>query len=653
MRPVILSFLYLSSIFFTGTASAAGDYIVSPTGATNDQDVINKAIEKASERGGGSPVIYPTDGKLTWKGIEWKVRSYDGEPGGENNKWLTNGAYIDDLGRLHLTITKEGDTFYSSELCTPTKYRYGVFRWRIETPLNDLDPNVCLGGFTYLNDTTEIDIEYSKWIHDTRELWYSNQPHHFPGYQIEQAQPIIGEIDWSPSRIIFSSWYADGTLIAQYQTTTDIPAEDSYFLLQCWLVDPTLGTASGGNLDFVFSDFTINPTSDPVFTPAVDSLDDSREFNGNVYRVRPTGSYDNQKKINEAIEKASKNNGTVYLEKGVYYVNGPVIIKSNVHLTGDPNAIIRVSSTSSQWFKGQIGVICNPTESVHNVEISGFQIDGNIANLPKSYANSRSDTRHDCEKLILIGGWSSNFGSNIKIHDMKLYNAFSDGIYIRFSKGVACYNNFISNCQHEGIFFSCVLNGSIYGNKIAGITSDCARLDNCQNCKIHDNIFFAYTGDSFGAYKGGHNGLQIGNAGVSHGYDARNKPFRTKNIEVYNNIFSDPGLRAIWYHAGENVYIHDNKFVNADELETLGVPIGDISPDNPPTVEDSLTVFDLLRLYKGQTSINDYQDMIKNDPVKTQEDKKAFFSPVVWLFLLIVIILLYGIKINLEAAFRW
>ena len=93
--------------------------------------------------------------------------------------------------------------------------------------------------------------------------------------------------------------------------------------------------------------------------------------------------------------------------------------------------------------------------------------------------------------------------------------------------------------------------------------------------------------------------------------------------------------------------------MDAEVLETMGVPLGDISPDNPPTVEDSLTVFDLLRLYEGQTSINDYQDMIKNDPVKTQEDKKAFFSPVVWLFLLIVVILLYGIKINLEAAFRW
>ena len=345
------------------------------------------------------------------------------------------------------------------------------------------------------------------------------------------------------------------------------------------------------------------------------------------YIVSPTGATNDQDVINKAIEEASENGGgTVYLNPGVYLVDGPVIIKSNIHLTGDPNAIIRVAPTSSQWFKGQIGVICNPRESVHNVEISGFQIDGNIANLPRSYANSRSDTRHDCEKLILIGGWSSNFGSNIKIHDMKLYNAFSDGIYIRFAKGVLVYDNIISNCQHEGIFFSCVLNGSIYKNKIAGITSDCARLDNCQNCKIHDNIFFAYKGDSYGAYKGGHNGLQIGNAGVSHGYDARNKPFKTKNIEVFNNVFSDPGLRAIWYHGGENVYIHDNKFVNAEELETLGIPVGDISFENQPTVEMTEKVFggllEILNIdFVDNARYNQTEDSIKI-PVEERDKGK-------------------------------
>ena len=250
--------------------STAGTYTVTlkaTNAVSNDTETKTAYITVTSTGGGSTPIIYPTGSKLTWKGIEWNARTYDGNPGGVDNKWSVLGSYIDELGKLHLSIIKDGSTFYSSELCTPTKYKYGVFRWKIETPLNDLDPNVCLAGFTYLNDTTEIDIEYSKWQYDTRELWYSNQPTTFPGYQIEQAQPIIGEIDWSPSRIIFSSWYADGTLISQYTTTTDIPTEESYFLLQCWLIDPSAGTASGGNLDFVFSDFSYNPSSSPIFTP--------------------------------------------------------------------------------------------------------------------------------------------------------------------------------------------------------------------------------------------------------------------------------------------------------------------------------------------------------------------------------------------------
>lgn len=378
--------------------------------------------------------------------------------------------------------------------------------------------------------------------------------------------------------------------------------------------------------------------------------------------LSPVAGNDNQDQISQAIKTENENGGgTVYLSSGVYDISGPITIKSNIRLTGDQDAIIRVWAPN-QWFTGQTGVISNPSEVIKNVEIDSFQIDGNIKNIDKSYSDSRSDTRHDCEKLILFGGWSNSFGSNIKIHNMRLYNAFSDGIYIRFSDGVSAYDNIISNCQHEGIYFSCVTNGLIYSNNIAGITSDCARLDNCVDCKVFDNIFFSYNGDTFGAYAHGENGLQIGDAGVSHGYDGRNKPLHTKNIEVFNNTFSDPGLRAIWLDgAGQkdsnNVYIHDNRFIDAAELETLGVPVGDISKnisyDNPPSVEDSLSVFDLLKHYKGQTSINDYQDEIRYDPVKTQEDKKAFFSPITWLFLLIVIILLYGIKINLKAAFRW
>ncbi|MDD3069281.1 MAG: right-handed parallel beta-helix repeat-containing protein [Bacilli bacterium] len=311
--------------------------------------------------------------------------------------------------------------------------------------------------------------------------------------------------------------------------------------------------------------------------------------------LSPQGGHSNQKQINEAIKQAatSARGVSVFLTAGIYEVDNTIIMRSNVRLLGDPDAIIRVSSTSSQWFTGRTGVISS-IGSIKNVEIAGFQIDGNIKNLPTGYANSQPGREHDCEKLINIGGYSGDFANNIKIHDMKLYNAFSDGIYIIYADGVACYDNKISNCQHEGIYFSVVRNGYINNNKIAGITSDCARLDNCDTCLVEYNLFFSYGGESYGAYKHGANGLQIGDASVSKGYDARKTGYPTRNIEVRFNTFADPGLKAIWLHGGENVYIHDNEFVDAAILETMGVPIGDISIDNQPTLEMTEKVFDSI-----------------------------------------------------------
>lgn len=306
--------------------------------------------------------------------------------------------------------------------------------------------------------------------------------------------------------------------------------------------------------------------------------------------LSPQPGQDNHIQINSAIKAVSeKGGGTVFLTAGVYDISGPITIRSNVRLTGDPEAIIRVWA-QNQWFTGQVGVISNPGEVVSNVEIDSFQIDGNIKNLPRNFDSSPGHDR-DCEKLLLFGGWSSNFATNIKIHNLKLYNSFSDGIYIRFADGVSIYDNTISNCQHEGFYLSCVKNAMVYRNNIAGITSDCGRLDNCVNTKVFDNIFFSYSGETWGAYSHGENGLQIGDTGSSHGYTSGPKPMSTENIEVYGNTFSDPGLRAIWYHEGVNVYIHDNKFVDADTLETMGVSIGDISMTNPPSIELSEHVF--------------------------------------------------------------
>ncbi len=306
--------------------------------------------------------------------------------------------------------------------------------------------------------------------------------------------------------------------------------------------------------------------------------------------VYPSGSSD-QTVINQAIETVyNSGGGTVYLNAGVYDISNTITMKSNIKLTGDPKAILRVSA-SYQWFTFQTGVISNPDESLHDVEICNFDMDGNIGSLPRAWDSTPTHAR-DCEKMILIGGWSSSMGSNISVHDMRIYNAFSDGIYIRFTDGVYLYNDFISDCQHEGVYLSACRGGSIYDNKIAGICSDNGRLDNCQNFLIKNNVFFSYSGDTYGAFAHGEDSLQIGNQGeASHGYTPTAKPFTTLNIEVTNNTFVSPGLQAFSLSGGENVYIHNNIFKDASELETSGISIGNYSYNNPPTLKTSEDVF--------------------------------------------------------------
>lgn len=333
-----------------------------------------------------------------------------------------------------------------------------------------------------------------------------------------------------------------------------------------------------------------------------------------------------EQQINERL----KAGGMVYLSAGVYEVEGPIIIGSNTILTGDPNAIIKVSSSSSQWFTGSTGII-SCTESVKNVEIYGFQINGNLGSLPASFANTPGHDK-DAERCIILHGNSGDYAENIRIHDMKLYDSFSDGMYIYYAKNVKVYNNFISNCQHEGIFWSVVIGGEMFNNKVAGITSDCARLDNSIGCRVFDNIFFSYDGTNLNsAYPHGENGIQVGDAGRSHGYDASNKPTTTTNIEITNNTFANNGLKAIMLgsNSDNNVYIHNNQFIGKVELETMGIPVevmsGNISYTNPPTKEMSegifSSLFDILDR-KFTTSANVTQNNMY--PAQTWEKKGKY-----------------------------
>jgi hypothetical protein len=270
--------------------------------------------------------------------------------------------------------------------------------------------------------------------------------------------------------------------------------------------------------------------------------------------VSPSGSND-QIILNQALSQVyHSGSGTVYLNSGVYDIQGQILMGSNIVLTGSSSTILRVHPYSITNFPDGTGVIGFIGNSIKNVEISNFEIDGNIENQPSGYRGT------GYERLINFWCDSSNPGRNISIHDMYIHDSAGDGAQICFAKKVFFYNNNMSNLEHDAFFFRDVISSEVYSNNIAGITDDCGRLDDCQDSKVHDNLLYSYDGiNNNSAIEFGENGLQVG--------DESNKPDATENIEIYNNVFQNIGLTGIQLDTAglaqtETVSIHHNTFLN-------------------------------------------------------------------------------------------
>lgn len=120
---------------------------------------------------------------IEFSGMEWMVKSSAGKrvgPGpnyfGETNVW------VDTQGRLHLKLTHQDDRWIGAEIISRRSFGFGTYRFYLDTPLSQLDPNAVLGLFTYSDDPAfahrEIDVECSRWskAEDSNNAQFAVQP---------------------------------------------------------------------------------------------------------------------------------------------------------------------------------------------------------------------------------------------------------------------------------------------------------------------------------------------------------------------------------------------------------------------------------------------------------------------------------------------
>ena len=184
---------------------------------------------------------------IDFSGRTWRVRSGFGGPG--PNNWSPKCVWLDGEGRLHIAVKKIGEKWFCGQVATMESLGYGEYRWYLEGRVDNLDENVVGGLFTYLNDETEIDIEFAK-IFSTNgdNLNYTVQPFDVSGNIFRQffkqtSEQTTHRFIWTKESIVFQSWYGhtpqpeEGALIAEWMYTGDHnPEEDRERLyMNIWL----------------------------------------------------------------------------------------------------------------------------------------------------------------------------------------------------------------------------------------------------------------------------------------------------------------------------------------------------------------------------------------------------------------------------------
>lgn len=166
---------------------------------------------------------------VSFGGLDWNVKEAPVQVSPNSQFFSGNNAFVDGLGQLHLKVTQCSGSWCAAEVFTTQTVGYGSYSFTISSPVNNIDPNLTLGLFTWDaqaadNANREWDIEFSRWgnANATSNAQYVVQPYNGPNniqpFLMSPAAVSQHSVTWSPSQVGFSS-SASGAPISSWTFT--------------------------------------------------------------------------------------------------------------------------------------------------------------------------------------------------------------------------------------------------------------------------------------------------------------------------------------------------------------------------------------------------------------------------------------------------
>jgi len=152
---------------------------------------------------------------ISFSGFEWIVDDSGSSrinPGQNYFSGSEENVRVDSRGNLHLKITNRNGVWYCAKVTLKESFAFNKYVFYVSSRVDKFDKNVVSGLFTYLDDSNEIDIEFSKWgVDGDMDSQFAVQPAHHSGNICRYSINLNGRhsthiIDWKKDKIDFASY---------------------------------------------------------------------------------------------------------------------------------------------------------------------------------------------------------------------------------------------------------------------------------------------------------------------------------------------------------------------------------------------------------------------------------------------------------------
>jgi hypothetical protein len=223
--------------------------------------------------------------EINFSGYKWEVKNSGANlvgPGTNYFSSATSNVWVDVQGRLHLRITKQTvngtNQWHCAEVVSQLCFGNGTYRISLDSRVDNLDPNVVHGFFTWSDDPTfnhrEMDIEFSKFGNatDRNNAQYVVQPFTVAGNRVRfqvpaGLAPSTHSFKWETNRISYLSlrdYYFAGPTTNSFNSWnfTDAskipPARDENVRLNLWLFNG-IPPVNGQEWEIIINRFAFVP----------------------------------------------------------------------------------------------------------------------------------------------------------------------------------------------------------------------------------------------------------------------------------------------------------------------------------------------------------------------------------------------------------